>query len=96
MEKYDTAGQATDDNVAHALCVLDKLGYRHILGICNTYCFSKVTILHERASMLRYTYIACLVYVIIFNVSYSSAGWAETRFAMDYCNYNSSKYVQPG
>ena len=23
MEKYDTVGQATDDNMAHALCMLD-------------------------------------------------------------------------
>jgi hypothetical protein len=29
--------------------------------ICNTYCFSKATIFRERASLLRYTYIVCLV-----------------------------------
>ena len=31
MEKYCTAGQATDDNVAHAHCMLDPYVYRHKL-----------------------------------------------------------------
>jgi len=35
--KYDRAGQATDDNMARAHCMLGK--YRHTLGISNTYCF---------------------------------------------------------
>jgi hypothetical protein len=29
--------------------------------ICNTYCFPTVTMIRERASVLRYTYITCLV-----------------------------------
>jgi len=29
--------------------------------LCNNYCFPLQKWLHERASMLRYTYIACLV-----------------------------------
>jgi hypothetical protein len=29
--------------------------------ICNTYCFSTATMIRERVSMLRFTYIACLV-----------------------------------
>jgi hypothetical protein len=28
--------------MAYALCMLDKLGYKHTLRICNTYCFSTV------------------------------------------------------
>jgi hypothetical protein len=36
--------QATDDNMAHALCMLDTRGYKHTLRICNTYCFSTVTV----------------------------------------------------
>jgi hypothetical protein len=32
--------------------------------ICNTYCFSKAIIIRKRASVLSYTYIVCLVYVI--------------------------------
>ena len=34
--------------------------------ICNTYCFRTATMISERASVLRYTYIACLV---IFSLS---------------------------
>jgi hypothetical protein len=29
--------------------------------ICNIYCFSTATVIRERASMLRYTYISCFV-----------------------------------
>ena len=44
MEKYCTAGQATDDNMAHAHCMLDTRGYKHILRMCNTYCRSTTTV----------------------------------------------------
>jgi len=37
VKKYFRAGHVTDDNLAHAHCLLDTKGYRHILGICNTY-----------------------------------------------------------
>jgi len=32
-KKYCRAGQATDDNIVRALCMLDNEGYRHTLGI---------------------------------------------------------------
>ena len=41
--KYCSAGQATDDDIAHAHCVVDTKGhkgYKHTLRICNTFCFS--------------------------------------------------------
>jgi len=38
--KYSTAGQATEENVAHTHCKMDNWGYRHTPKICNTYCFS--------------------------------------------------------
>jgi len=34
VEKYRGAGQATDDNMAHALCVLDTEGYNRTIMIC--------------------------------------------------------------
>jgi len=40
VEKYYRAGQATEDNVAHAHCMLGTLSYKHTLRICITYCFS--------------------------------------------------------
>ena len=43
MEKYNRARQATDDNMAHAHCMLGNLRYRNTFRICNTYCFSTAT-----------------------------------------------------
>jgi len=40
VEKYGIAGQATDDNMAHAHCWLDTWGHT----ICNIYCFSTATV----------------------------------------------------
>ena len=42
-KKYCRAGQATDDNMAHAHCMLDTYGYKNTLRICNTYYFSSAT-----------------------------------------------------
>ena len=65
MGKYCTSGQATDDNLAHAHCMLDTKGYKHTLKICNTYCFSTGQWLQKHATVLHYTYIACLVVSLI-------------------------------
>jgi hypothetical protein len=51
VEKCISSGQATDDNVAHAHCILDNSGYKHTLRICNT-AFPLQQWLHERASVL--------------------------------------------
>jgi hypothetical protein len=32
--------------------------------ICNIYCFSTATIIRKRASVLRYMYVVCLIYLI--------------------------------
>ena len=40
---YCTAGKATYDNMTHAHCMLIAKDYKHTLSICNTYCFSTVT-----------------------------------------------------
>ena len=48
--------------MAHTLCMLDKQGDTHAHAeICNTYCFSSATMIRERASVLRYTYIVSFV-----------------------------------
>jgi hypothetical protein len=36
--------EATNDNMAHVLCMLGNDGYRHTFGIRNSYCFSTATI----------------------------------------------------
>jgi len=43
-EKFCRAGQATDDNMAHAHCMLHTKGYKHTLTIRNTYCFSTAAV----------------------------------------------------
>jgi hypothetical protein len=48
MERYCTAGQATDDNMAHVHCTLDSLGYKHkLLRKYNTYCLSTATVVAQ-------------------------------------------------
>ena len=59
MEKYVTAGQATDDNIAHALCTLDNEGYKHTLRLCNTYCVSTATMVS------RMRYVMCTLSVLL-------------------------------
>jgi len=39
-KKYCTAGEDTDDKMAHALWMLENKGYRNTLRISNIYCFS--------------------------------------------------------
>ena len=53
MLQYGRAGQATDDNMGHAHCMLDKEGYRHTLILCNIIAFPQQRCLQERASTLR-------------------------------------------
>jgi hypothetical protein len=60
-----TAGQATDDNMVHAHCMLDTYGYYLTLSLCNTYYFSTATMVAQNATMLRHTYIACHVGVLL-------------------------------
>jgi hypothetical protein len=33
--------------------------------ICDTYCFPTATMIHEPASVLRYTYIICFVHIVV-------------------------------
>jgi len=41
--QYCAAGQATDENMAHAHCMVDTKGYRYTLPkYVNTYCFYAV------------------------------------------------------
>ena len=38
--KHCTAEEVTDENIAHAHCILDTYGYKYTIRICNTYCCS--------------------------------------------------------
>jgi hypothetical protein len=45
VEKYCSARQATDENMAHALYMQDNNGYKHTLVMFNTYSFFTATII---------------------------------------------------
>ena len=45
VEKYCRTEQVTDENKAHELCIMGVLGYKHILRICDIYCFSTATMI---------------------------------------------------
>jgi hypothetical protein len=65
MEKYCRAGEATDDNTIWRMriaCWITKTIETHSEYVI-LIVFPLQQWLHERASLLRYTYIACLVYV---------------------------------
>jgi hypothetical protein len=60
VEKYGTAGQATDDGIIRRMrfsCWITKA--TDTLGICNTYCFSMATIL-TRTYLNVTLYVHCL------------------------------------
>ena len=62
MEKYASAGQAADDNIKwrmHITCFLTKATNTHPEYVI-LIAFLRQQWLREGASMLRYTYIACL------------------------------------
>jgi hypothetical protein len=61
VENYCRAGQTTDDNMAHAHCMLDTQGYKHIhtLGICSTIWFSTATMV-ARTRLIGTLHVHCL------------------------------------
>ena len=76
MEKYSTAGEATDD-MTHAQFTLGTKGYRHTrMELCNYSCFCTEQWLHEGAAMLRYTYTGCRVLYVLLQVK----NYARSKF----------------
>jgi len=52
--------------MALAFCMLDNYGYNHTLRICNTYCFSTVTmIMHMRFSLSLWVHYITLHYITL-------------------------------
>jgi hypothetical protein len=79
VEKYCRAGQATDDNMARAYCMLDNENcththtHKHTLRICNTYCFSAEAMVARTRLNVTLYYMTCLVVTVI-NPLYPVAG----------------------
>jgi len=59
--KYGRAGEATCGNMAHALCMLDTVAIDTRLECVILIAFPLQQWLLEPASLLRYTYLACLL-----------------------------------
>jgi len=69
VEKFSTAGQATDENMAHAHCLLDATGYKRTLTKCNTYCFSTATMFaRKRLNITLYEYVHYFSWSVFVNV----------------------------
>ena len=63
-KKYSKARQATDDNVMRRMriaCWMRKATNTHTQVVLTFIAFTPQQWLHESASMVRYTYIACIV-----------------------------------
>jgi hypothetical protein len=66
VEKYGRVGQTTDDNIIRRMrfaCWITKATDTHSEYAILT-AFPRQQWLRERASVLRYAYIACLVFII--------------------------------
>jgi len=62
--KCCTAGQATDHNIIQRMlfaCRINRQEYRHTLRICNTCCFSTVTMVTRKRLSVTLQYTVCLV-----------------------------------
>ena len=67
MEKDCRTWQDTDDNVAHAHCMLYTYVYKHTLRVCNTYCFFFIATMVGRTRLDITLYIRELPILFSFN-----------------------------
>jgi hypothetical protein len=65
VEKYSTAGQAKDDNMAHAHCMLDTQGYKDTFRTCNSYCFSAAIIVGQMRHNVKFVCILSLMLILV-------------------------------
>ena len=63
-EKYCKAGQATDENMAHAHFMLNIWSAKRTLRICDTYCFSTATMVEQTFLSVK-LYKHCLFCIVI-------------------------------
>jgi hypothetical protein len=82
--KYGRAGEAADDNMAHAQCMLHNYGYKHTLRISNPYCFSIATIVAQ-------TCLKVMLYVHCLSCSVLKLMW--TWFKLKYWENTWDKHV---
>jgi hypothetical protein len=67
--------------------------------VSNTYCFPAATMIRERASMLRYTYIVCLVHLYVHRYKcywdgiYGNTQWKKSQMRLSLVVYANIKSV---
>jgi len=66
VEKHCRAGQVTDDNMAHAHCMLNNYGYKLTLRMCDAYCFSTKIMVTRTCLNVTFIRILPLSYYIRF------------------------------
>ena len=68
-ERYCSDGQITNGHlchcVAHVHCILDTYGYKHILRISNTYCFSTPTMVVLQCYITSTLSVLLLLYLMM-------------------------------
>jgi len=68
VEKYCRVGKATDNDMAHAHCMLDTQGYKHTLTICDSDCCSTTTVVTQTPlTVTLYVHCLCCLFVISVN-----------------------------
>jgi hypothetical protein len=88
VEKYGTARQATDDNIIRRMrfaCWITKATDTHTANVILT-AFPRQQWLRERASVLLYTYIACLVLFTDKSLVFSTVNWVPYWLGITSCS----------
>jgi hypothetical protein len=71
------------DNMLHARCMLNTLGYNYTMRLCNTYCFSLQQQLQEHASTLSYMCTACHVLITLLFVTLKLNDFYQTSYSLN-------------
>jgi hypothetical protein len=78
---------------AHALCVLDKEGYRHTLRICVTYCIFKVTVTtRTRLNVALSVHSLSCYYSFLYNTILKAKNQIDARWKFNNMNYDDDYY----
>jgi len=98
VKTFCRAGQATDENMAYAHCMLNTKDYKYTIRICNTYCFPLQQWLQERALGLRYTYIVYFVKTVFLGRVYRKAAgrWHTNVIAHYFWPYETRMNIMSG
>jgi hypothetical protein len=94
VEKYCRAWQVTGENSAHGHCMINTLGYKHTLKVCNTYCSStaRMIVLTRLKVMLYLHCLSCFIFasvwwIYIFDYKVLPSVLCAVNFSAWSCKY---------